>query len=355
MKVIRVLVVDDSRFLRRNLPLILESVNDIKVIGTAANGVEAVEMARRLRPDVITLDVIMPVMDGIAALRQIMSETPVSVVMLSSSTYEGARQTIEALSLGAVDFIAKPSGSVSLDIATIRHEIIEKVRTAAIAHRTAQRGPGMAVAKPSAGGVVTTQETAAALKMNVKKELLAIAASTGGPAALQVVLRNLPSDLSVGIVIVQHMSEGFTEAFAERLNEVSPLEIKVSNGYELIRPGVGLIAPFGMHLEVKRIDGRLYAVVNRGTDFSLHKPSADVMFSSAAKVCGSTTCAVIMTGMGDDGARGITEISNQGGITIAQDEATSVIFGMPGVAIKNGGIDIVAPLECIAGVIVSAL
>ena len=349
MKLIRVLVVDDSPFLRRNLPLILESENDIKVIGTAANGVEAVDMTKKLRPDVITLDVIMPVMDGIAALRQIMSEAPTPVVMLSSTTYEGARQTIEALSLGAVDFITKPSGAVSLDIAIIRQEIIEKVRTAASARLIAPRRPDRTGVQPSAGDVETPQDATPALKRKVRKELVAIAASTGGPAALQVVLRNLPSDLSVGIVIVQHILEGFTEALAERLNDVSPLQIKVSTDHELIRPGIGLIAPFGTHLEVKRIDGRLYAVVNRETDESLHRPSADVMFSSIAKVCGSTTCAVIMTGMGVDGARGITEIRNQGGITIAQDEATSIIFGMPGVAIRNGGIDIVAPLDRIAG------
>lgn len=356
MKEIRVLVVDDSPFLRRNLPLILESANDITVIGTAANGVEAVEMAKRLRPDVITLDVLMPVMDGITALRQIMLEIPTRVVMLSSMTYEGARQTIEALSIGAVDFITKPSGSVSLDIANIRQAIIEKVRSAATARLTSIiRRPLPVTPESLTKDRCLQQEIPTSAKKNVRKELVAIAASTGGPAALQEVLKNLPSDLSAGLVIVQHISEGFTEALAERLSSISPLKIKVSGDHEEIRPGCGFIAPYGMHLEVKRMDGRLYTVLGREPVVSLHRPSADILFSSVAKVCGSSACAVIMTGMGADGALGIKEIREQGGVTIAQDEATSIIFGMPQMAIKNGGIDVVAPLERIAGEIVRAL
>ena len=356
MKNIRVLVVDDSPFLRRNLPLILESANDITVIGTAANGAEAVEMTKRLRPDVITLDVVMPVMDGIAALRQIMLETPTRVVMLSSMTYEGARQTIEALSLGAVDFITKPSGAVSLNIANIRQTIIDKVRSAATARLTGNAGrPLKAASEPQTADEYHTQKTPTAVKRNVNKELVAIAASTGGPAALQEVLRNLPSDFSAGLVIVQHISEGFTEALAERLDGISPLKIKVSGDNEEIRPGCGLIAPYGTHLEVRRRNGRLYAVLSGEPADSLHRPSADILFSSVAKVCGASACAVIMTGMGSDGALGIKEIRDQGGVTIAQDEATSTIFGMPQVAIKNGGIGIVAPLERIAWEIVRAL
>ena len=356
MNEIRVLVVDDSPFLRRNLPLILESANDITVIGTAANGAEAVEMAKRLRPDVITLDVVMPVMDGITALRQIMLETPTRVVMLSSMTYEGARQTIGTLSLGAVDFITKPSGAVSLDIANIRQTIIDKVRSAATARLTSIiRRPLPVTPESLADDGQLQQEMPPPAKRTVRKELVAIAASTGGPAALQELLRNLPSELSAGLVIVQHISEGFTEALAERLNSISPLRIKVCGDHEEIRPGSGFIAPFGMHLEVKRMDGRLYTVLNGGPANSLHRPSADVLFSSVAKVCGSTACAVIMTGMGADGALGIKEIRDQGGVTIAQDEATSIIFGMPQMAINNGGIDIVAPLERIAGEIIRAL
>jgi two-component system chemotaxis response regulator CheB len=313
-------------------------------------------MVKRLRPDVITLDVVMPVMDGITALRQIMLETPTRVVMLSSMTYEGARQTIEALSVGAVDFISKPSGAVSLDIANIRQTIIDKVRSAATASLTSIiRKPLPVTPKSLTEDRCLQQEMPPSAKRNVRKELVAIAASTGGPAALQEVLRNLPAELSAGLVIVQHISEGFTEALAERLNSISPLRIKVSGDHEEIRPGSGFIAPFGMHLEVKRMDGRLYTVLNGGPANSLHRPSADVLFSSVAKVCGSTACAVIMTGMGADGALGIKEIRDQGGVTIAQDEATSIIFGMPQMAINNGGIDIVAPLERIAGEIVRAL
>jgi two-component system chemotaxis response regulator CheB len=356
MREIRVLVVDDSAFLRRNIPLLLESDSDIKVIGTAANGAEAVEMAARLKPDVITLDIIMPVMDGLTALRRIMKENPTPVVMLSSLTYEGARQTMEALSLGAVDFITKPSGTVSLDIAKIRSEIVETVKIAATAGAdiTRQRpdkvAPGMPGAQKGA-----PQATTAAGKARHRKELVAIATSTGGPAALPVVLGNLPGDLPVGVVIVQHIAEGFTEALAERLDGLSPLHIKVSRDFEEVVPGTALLAPAGMHLTVKRVEGKLYAALSKEPSASLHRPSADVLFASVAKVCGVAACAVIMTGMGDDGARGIREIRDRGGVTIAQDEATSVIFGMPREAIKGGGIDLIVPLDRIAGEIIHAL
>jgi len=356
MKEIRVLVVDDSAFLRRNIPLILESDSDIKVIGTAGNGAEALEMAARLKPDVITLDIIMPVMDGLTALRRIMKENPTPVVMLSSLTNEGARQTMEALSLGAVDFITKPSGTVSLDIAKIRREIVEKVKIAATARADIVRKmPDMVAPGPPGAQKGAPQATATVGKAKHRKELVAIAASTGGPAALPVVLGNLPRDLPVGLVIVQHIAEGFTEALAERLDGFSPLHIKVSKDFEEVVPGTGLLAPAGMHLTVKRVAGKLYAALSKEPSASLHRPSADVLFSSVAKVCGAAACAVILTGMGDDGARGIREIRDQGGVTIAQDEATSVIFGMPKEAIKGGGIDVIVPLDQIAGEIIHAL
>ena len=185
--------------------------------------------------------------------------------------------------------------------------------------------------------------------------MVAVAASTGGPAALQVLLKDLPADLPVGLVIVQHMSEGFTEALAARLNTISPLQIRVSAGLEPIQPGLALLAPPGVHLIVRRIAGKIYAALTPEPSHTLHRPSADVLFSSVAKTCGPAACAVIMTGMGDDGARGMKEIRGQGGWTIAQDEASSTIFGMPKAAIAESGVDLIVPLERIAKEIVRAL
>jgi two-component system chemotaxis response regulator CheB len=352
MKEIRVLVVDDSVFLRRTIPLLLESDTGIEVVGTAANGVEAVEMTKKLKPDVITLDVIMPEMDGLTALKHIMNEVPTPVVMLSSITYQGAYQTVEALSLGAVDCIAKPSGQVSFDIDKIREEIIEKVKIASTSRvgimQSKQNKESSIELKESSHTVATKK------KSFRRKELVVIATSTGGPAALAVVLSQLPKDVP-GLIIVQHIAEGFNEALAQRLNSISPLEIRVIKNYDEIVPGVGLLAPAGMQLTVKRVDGKLYTVLSKEPMNLLYRPSADVLFSSVAQVCGAAACAVIMTGMGDDGAKGIKKIKERGGTTIAQDEATSVIFGMPREAINIGGIDIIAPLNQIANEIIKAL
>lgn len=358
MKQIRVLVVDDSSFLRRYLPTILEADRDIKVVGTAANGLEAIEMVKKLRPDAVTMDVNMPVMDGITALRRIMQEAPTPVLMLSSLTTEGAEETMEALSLGAVDYITKPA-DIAFTLAS--KDLIDKVKTAYTVKLKAVAGVNVAAEKFRRLISDLSGETApwpAKLPAGPRignKELVAIAASTGGPVALQLVLRNLPSTIPVGLVIVQHIAEGFSQALAERLNAVSPLEVRISEGQELVRPGLGLLAPAGQHLTVTRLNGKLYTALSDAPADTAHRPSADVLFASVAQTCGARACAVIMTGMGNDGARGIKEIRDKGGATIAQDEATSVIFGMPKAAIKGGGIDIVAPLEKIPGEIMQVL
>lgn len=362
MKEIRVLVVDDSAFSRHTLTTILEMDKEIKIIGTASNGQEAIEMTKKLLPDVITLDILMPVMDGLTALKHIMREVPTPVIMVSSlTTHEGAQQTMEALSLGAIDYVSKSSGPISLDIAKIKGNLIEKVKIASAAKIKLAANVNVASEKfrkiisDLLRQKVIIPGTPTVQKKKTTKELVAIAASTGGPAALQIVLGSLPATFPVGLVIVQHIAEGFSDALAERLNSISPLEIKVSADYELIRPGVGLLAPAGYHLTVKRIEGKIYSSISREPSNTLHRPSADVLFSSVAKTCGAHTCAVIMTGMGGDGAHGIKEIREKGGTTIAQDEYTSVIFGMPNEAIQQGGIDIVAPLENIPGEIIKAI
>lgn len=359
---IRVLVVDDSLSLRRNIPHLIELDPAIKVVGTAANGFEAVIMAKELRPDVITLDVLMPVMDGIKALTRIMKEAPTRVLMVSSTTYKGAHKTIEAMSLGAVDCIAKQPGLGTANVGAFAKELIGKIKTAAAARIKGDEQAYIAREKfqkiiadlSHPQTVLPRQEQTRKIKRS-NIELIGVAASTGGPAALQRVLETLPSPFPAALLIVQHISAGFSEALAERLNSVSPLEIRVCARKEIIQPGVALLAPAGQHLKVIRMGGRLFAFLDDEPADVIHRPSADVLFSSMAETCGANACAVILTGMGDDGAKGIKEIHDRGGFTLAQDEATSLIFGMPKAAIAQGGIDIVSPLERISREILQAL
>lgn len=363
MNNIRVLVVDDSSLMRRSLSKMLETAPEIKVVGTAANGEEAVELARKLRPDVVTMDVIMPVRDGLSALREIVRDTNARVIMVSSETYEGSRQTIEALSIGAVDYVTKTSGQVSLDIGKISSQLINKVRTAY--HSRTIIMPPLSSAGNKFRQIIqelSSRETISSChpatedsREVMRKEVVAIAASTGGPAALQVVLAGFPADLPAGVVIVQHITEGFSETLANKLNSVSSLDVRLCAGVDEVRPGLALLAPAGCHVTIKKMENKILAVLSTEPANSLHKPSADVMFSSLAKACGNKSCAVILTGMGDDGARGIKEVRDQGGFTIAQNEATSVIFGMPRAAIEIGAIHSVAPINEIATRIMACL
>ena len=338
---IRVLVVDDSAFLRRTLPNLLETDPGIRVIGTAENGAEAIRMVNALRPDVITMDVVMPVMDGLTALKQIMQEMPTPVLMLSHTTYENARQTVDALSCGAVDFISKPSGSASLDIATIRKTLIEKVRMAYASRHTLGVCRTQAVPGLKAERRIDSQ----ALPRPIAREIVAIAASTGGPPALEKVLAALPKRFPAGIVIVQHIAQGFSEALADKLNRACALTVKVAGHLEPIQPGTVLLAPSGRQAAVKRIGRSLHLVLSDEPRDILYKPSANILFSSVAAACGPGAVGVIMTGMGSDGAQGIRQIQKCNGTTIAQDEATSLIFGMPKAAIALDAINIVSPLE----------
>jgi len=349
---IRVLVVDDSAFLRRNLPRILESDPTIKVVGTAANGAEAIQKVKELRPDVVTLDVLMPVMDGLTALKHIMRETPTPVVMISSVTRQGAQETLEALSLGAIDFVAKPSGPVSLDIEKVRGELVGKIKAAyttkikVAASVDVTRNKFRAIVEELSKGrtqpVVTARPEAGAPG---GKRLVAIAASTGGPAALQLLLGRLPKDLNAGIVIVQHIAAGFTRPLAERLNSLSQITVREAEDSAPITPGVALISPAQVHITIARRGNGLVARLSPEPADTLHRPSADVLFRSIAGCCASETCAVILTGMGDDGALGMRSIHEGGGWTIAQDEATSVIYGMPRKAVELGGVGVSLPLD----------
>ncbi len=366
MNKIRVLIADDSLFMRRNLRLILESDPEIEVIGTAENGAEGLRMVKELRPDVVVLDLLMPVMDGLTALGHIMREVPTPVVVVSATTREGTRETLDALALGAVDFVTKPSGPVSLDIGKVRDDLVQKVRAAytgqlkTTAAVETTRGRFQAVLeelsrerKPTAapprlpdrvGG--TPPDSAGA------KRLVAIAASTGGPLALQRVLAGLPANLNAGVVIVLHIAAGFVRPLAERLDEMSAMAIREAGDGEWIMPGVALIAPIGVHLAIVRRDERLMTRLETEQAGALHCPSADVLFESIAACCASETCGVILTGMGNDGALGLRSIRRAGGYTIAQDEASSIVYGMPRRAVELGGVDVSLPLDQIAAEIV---
>jgi len=349
---IRVLIVDDSAFLRRNLSRILASDPEIEVVGTAANGAEAVQMVKELRPNVVTLDVMMPVMDGLAALKQIMREAPTPVVMLSATTAEGAQETLEALALGAIDFMIKPSGPISLDIEKIRHTLVEKVKIANAGK--IMPAISMDVTRAKFRAIIKNLSTEPAKpdtpprQAVSQKRLVAIAASTGGPAALQLLLPQLPATVNAGIVIVQHIAVGFSRLLAERLNSLSQIAVILAEDGMPIRPGVAQFCPAKVHMTIEHDRGEMIVRLNPEPATTLHRPSADILFDSIARCCPAQTCGVILTGMGDDGARGLLALRQEGGYTIAQDEESSVIYGMPRRALEMGGISLSLPLDEIA-------
>lgn len=342
--------------MRLSLTRILESDKQIEVIGEAENGAVALEKIAQLHPDVIILDLVMPVMDGMTALKRIMSENPTPVVIFSASTHEGAQATLDALALGAVDFVTKPGGAPSPDIHAIQQELNEKVKAAyasklsAALTLSATRERFRTVLEELTRSRLTRPEPESAERRSSArgKRLFAIAASTGGPTALQVVMSGLPAGLNAGGVIVLHIAQGFTAPLAARLNELSPLNIVEAQDGAEISPGTVLVAPTGLHLTVKQQQEKFTVHLVPEPSAALHRPSADVLFESIAACCAADTCAVILTGMGNDGALGMRAIHQNGGYTIAQDEATSVIYGMPRRAVELGGVDISLPLDQIA-------
>jgi len=331
---IRVLVVDDSAFMRKVVKDILESEPGIQVVGTARNGKVGIEQAIKLRPDVITMDVEMPKMDGLAALSEIMKAIPTPVVMLSTLTTKGTDTTIKALEAGAVDFIGKPSGSVSIDIEKISDDIISKVKIAAKAH----------VKKTKVSG----RKILPSIMKSTMNKVIAIGSSTGGPQTLLEILVRLPENIPP-IFIVQHMPPGFTKSLANRLNSYCSFDVKEAEEGDTIRGGLALMAPGGYHMTVKRINLENKEIIHltNGPSVNAVKPSVDVMLESVVKIYGKNTLGVILTGMGGDGANGMCLIKKSGGKTIAQDEASCVVFGMPKVAIEKGCVDRVATLSSI--------
>ena len=339
--VIKVLVVDDSVFMRKVISDVLNSEAGIKVIDVAANGKEAVEKVKNLNPDVVTLDIEMPVMNGLEALEIIMKENPTPVVMISSLTKAHAEATLKSLSLGAVDFVAKAGGSIS-SIKNIRDEIVSKCRMASKVNVKSIKPQPVSIIKPPKFGGLSS------------KKIVAIGTSTGGPRALQEIIPKLPKDFPCGIVIVQHMPPGFTKSLAERLNSLSEVSVKEAENGDQILPGKVLIAPGSHHMIV---ENSINPIVKLNTNPTVngHRPSADPLLESIAKVFGSKAVGVILTGMGRDGADGMQAIKQQNGYTIAESKSTSIVFGMPKAAIDIGVVDIIAPITEVASEIIRAV
>lgn len=315
---------------------LLQSDPQISIIGTARDGEEALSKIKSLHPDVVTLDIEMPRMNGLTAVRKIMETNPLPVVMISALVQKEAQLTLKALELGAVDYVTKPSGPISLNMNTVKNELLSKVKTAASANIRRVKPRMMEVTAPS--------------KAKTSDRIISIAASTGGPAAVAYILRNVPEN-TPPILVVQHMQKGMTKLFAEGLNQECKLKVKEAEEGDAVQEDLALIAPGGFHMLVTK-SGKINLTTSPPVNYV--RPSADVMMKSTAKTYASKNIGVILTGMGIDGAKGIEAIKKKGGVTIAQDKKTCVVFGMPDAAIKTGCIDFVTPLECIPKEIMNA-
>ncbi|MCK2095759.1 protein-glutamate methylesterase/protein-glutamine glutaminase [Thauera aromatica] len=350
-KPIRVLIVDDSAVVRQVMGEVLRRAPGIEVIATASDPVFALDKMRQAWPDVILLDVEMPRMDGITFLKRIMAERPTPVIICSTLTSRGAETTMQALAAGAVSIITKPTLGLKHFLNDSAAEVVSAVRSAARANMRAMKlaaaTPGtLAPAAPAGGGGQTAGAGHEALAETTDR-LIAIGTSTGGTQALEVVLRALPRTIP-GIVVVQHMPEKFTELFAQRLNQLCAIEVLEAQDGQRVIAGRALIAPGGRHLTVRRSGAHYLVEVRDGPPVNRHRPSVDVLFRSVARYAGRNAMGVIMTGMGDDGARGLRELFDAGAATVAQDEASSVVFGMPREAIRLGAAGRVLGLEAIA-------
>ncbi|HXK19430.1 MAG TPA: chemotaxis response regulator protein-glutamate methylesterase [Polyangiaceae bacterium] len=352
MSRIRVLVTDDSAFMRQVVTRALESDARFEVVGTAGSGADAVEQCRTLKPDVVTMDFNMPGMNGDEATRRIVAERPVPVVMLSAHTQQGAKETLQALDAGAVDFVTKPNGEVSATLGDAKAELIEKLLAAAganvsaIAPRTVPRPP---VSEPERSSPHSSSPMSSRrMSLAGSHRLIVVASSTGGPQALLRVVPYLKLSGRAALLLVQHMPDGFTAALAEQLSEAAGFPIREAEAGDLAAPGCALLAPGGSHLLLDRT-GR----VQLRQDPPVHgvRPAADPTLVSAAQAFGPRTIGVVLTGMGRDGAKGLAAVKASGGTTLAQDKATSLVYGMPKAAVELGVIDTVSPLDRIAAVI----
>ncbi|MGC3999649.1 MAG: chemotaxis response regulator protein-glutamate methylesterase [Anaeromyxobacter sp.] len=351
---IRVLVVDDSAAVRATLSEVLASDPELEVIGTAPDPFIAAQRLREQEPDVITLDIEMPRMDGLTFLHHLMAQHPIPVVICSSLAETGAETTLRALEYGAVDVILKPKLGTRQFFHESQIRICDTVKAAAAARRI-KRDPARPLVTPklTADAVLPPPKPGAGPMLQTTEKVVVVGASTGGTEALRVLLQALPGD-APGMVIVQHMPEVFTATFARRLDGLCAVAVKEAEDGDAVIPGRVLIAPGNRHTLLKRSGARYHVEVRDGPLVTRHRPSVDVLFRSTARHAGRNAVAVIMTGMGDDGARGMLELRQAGAATLAQDEATSVVFGMPAEAIKLGGVDRVVALDRIAGELLRA-
>lgn len=344
---VRVLIVDDSAFMRTALSRMVASDPGLLVAGTAVSVHEALERIPSLGPDVITLDVQMPGLDGLETLRRIMTKFPRTVIMVSSVTVKEAETTFNALDAGAFDYVPKQLSSTSLDILHLRDSLIAKIKAAAESRRSREpqiwlRKPPQAVSVPRRAGRLSVPS------------IVAVGTSTGGPKALQEILPLLPADLPVPILIVQHMPMGFTGPFAERLNNLCAISIREATHGETIKPGTAYIAPAGSHLTVDRTSSRPAICLSSKPENQQHVPSIDIMMESIASAFRATAMGIIMTGMGSDGAQGMSATHQMGGLTVGQDEESSAVYGMPRACAEMGIVDRVVPLSQIPNEILQA-
>jgi two-component system chemotaxis response regulator CheB len=346
---IKVLVIDDSALIRQMLTKIINSAHDLEVVGTAADPYIARNKIKRFNPDVLTLDVEMPRMDGLAFLRNLMRLRPMPVVMISALTQKGADTTLQALEMGAVDFISKPQIDIAQTFESYSEEIISKIRTAASAHIRPLSSLPQKFFKvpPKYPADVIIENIPRRRHFKTTEKIIAVGASTGGTEAIKVLLMQMPP-YAPGILISQHIPASFSSSFAMRMNQLSAMTVSEAEDGKAILSGHVYIAPGGYHLLVERSGSRYICRLHQGNPVNRHRPSVDVLFRSCAQNVGPNAIGVILTGMGDDGARGIKEMHDTGAVTVAQDERTSVVWGMPGEAVKRGGIDHVLPLPEIA-------
>lgn len=342
----KVLIVDDSAYTRQTMKKILEEDPALEVVGIASDGIDAMAKALRLQPDIITLDFEMPGMDGFSFLRWLMRERPTPVIMVTS--HADSKTVFKALELGAVDFIAKPTRRASIELQTIEKDLLRKIKGLKkirldILSRNLE--------------LLDQEEEEAVLKAGKRTgrpavEIVAVGSSTGGPAALQIILTRLPSDFKAAVVISQHMPKGFTAPLAERLDRMSQIKIKEAADGDSIESGTVYICPGGQHLSVKKRVNKRQIALREGRLEDKYIPSVDHMMSSVAEQYGVASMGVILTGMGSDGKHGMLDIKTQGGYTIAESEETAVVFGMPAQAIKNGGVERILPLSEISAEII---
>ncbi|MBP6638507.1 MAG: chemotaxis response regulator protein-glutamate methylesterase [Sulfuritalea sp.] len=352
---IKVMIVDDSAVVRQVNRETIERESDMEVIGMASDPIYALEKMKSQWPDVLVIDIEMPRMDGLTFLRKIMSEHPTPTIVCSSLAEKGAAATMEALSAGALAIITKPRMGVKQFLQSSADDLAGAVRAAAranMSHVARRATAGAPPPKLTADAMLAAQAASTRAMAETTDRVVAIGTSTGGTQALEAVLTRLPN-VGSGIVIVQHMPEKFTAMFAERLDSLCKLEVREARNGDRIMPGRALIAPGGRHMMLRRSGAQYYVEVADGPLVNRHKPSVDVLFRSVAQIAGRNALGVIMTGMGDDGARGMKEMHDAGARTVAEDESTCVVFGMPREAIKLGGVDRIVPLDAIPGEIIA--